>query len=313
VSPAPVDPSILKLLQCPLSGSDLRQDHDALIASVGAHRYPITPVGIPLFADQWISRDGAVQRDHYDALAPKYLQNLSYPHTIEYMAYLDRSLLAALPPGPLGTVAEICCGTGEGLHLLGGRAAIGVGVDVSTKMLEAAVERTAHDPTRAFVQGDATRLPLKTGAFDAVIMLGGVHHVNNRPALFTEIARVLVPRGLFICREPIDDFPLWRVLRSVVYRTASSLQASTEHPLRLRASQEEMAEAGLLLSTWRTFGFLAYCFLMNSDVLPINRIWRHVPGVRPFTRAATKFDEWTLRLPGLRGYGLIAIGTAFKG
>ena len=276
------------------------------------HRYRVTPSGIPLFGEAWLSADGAIQRDHYDVLAPTYLTNLTYPHTREYMAYLDRALLESLPAASLGTVAELCCGAGEGLHLLGARARMGVGVDVSTQMLESACRDAAGDPTRAFVQGDATRLPLKTAGFDTVVMFGGIHHVNDRRTLFAEVARVLKAGGRFFWREPADDFILWRAIRAVVYRTASSLKADTEHPIRLRDTTAGIAQAGMTLSGWRTFGFLAYCFLMNSDVLPVNRLWQYVPGIRSITRAAARVDDWTLHVPGLRHAGLIAIGSAVK-
>jgi SAM-dependent methyltransferase len=308
-----IAPDVVALLQCPITGLDVHLEQDMLVSRDGARRYRITASGIPLFGEAWLSRDGAVQRDHYDVLAPTYLTNLSYPHTREYMAYLDRALLDSLPSDSLGTVAEICCGAGEGLHLLGARARLGVGVDVSTQMLESACREAGRDPTRAFVQGDATRLPLRSAAFDTVVMFGGIHHVNDRQALFAEVARVLRPGGLFLWREPADDYLLWRAIRAVVYRTTSALQADTEHPIRLRDTEAGVTAAGMTLATWRTFGFVAYCFLMNSDVLPINRLWQYVPGIRPLTRAAARVDDWTLRLPGLRRAGLIAIGSAIKG
>jgi len=295
-----------------MSGLDLRLEGDALVTSDGSRRYRVTPSQIALFGEAWLSTEGETQRAHYDALAPKYLTNLELPHTREYMAYLDRALLDALPARSLGVVAEVCCGAGEGLRLLGSRAAIGIGVDVSTRMLEAARADCGLDGTRAFVQGDATRLPLKSGAFDTVVMFGGIHHVNDRRRLFAEVARVLKRRGLFVWREPVDDFIVWRALRAVIYRMASSLQADTERPVRFEVTRRDLTDAGFVLDRWRTYGFLAYCFLMNSDVLAVNRLWQYVPAIRRLARFATLLDDRTLRLPGLRHAGLIAIGSASK-
>ena len=303
---------IVALLRCARSGADVVLEDGVLVARGTGYRYAITPSGIPLMAEGVLSADGAAQRDHYDGVATSYLANLTYPHTREYMAYLDRALLAVAGSASLGTVAEICCGAGEGFQLLGPRVALGVGVDVSTEMLETAVASAHGDPTRGFVQGDATRLPLRSGAFDTVVMLGGIHHVNDREALFAELARILKPGGRLIFREPVDDFIVWRAIRAVVYRTAASLHADTEHPIRYQATADSLARAGFALTDWRTFGFAAYCFLMNSDVLAINRLWQYVPGIRGLTRAATRADEWTLRLPGLSGAGLIAIGAATR-
>ena len=305
-------PPVVALLQCPVSGAELELERDALVARGTGRRYGISPAGIPLLAEGALSRDGETQRNHYDRVAAGYLTNLTYPHTREYSAYLDRALLSLVGNGTLGTFAEICCGAGEGLHLLGGGIQLGVGVDVSTRMLEAAVDSFRGDETRAFVQGDATRLPLKSNAFDTVALLGGIHHVNDRHALFTEVHRILKPGGRLVFREPVDDFLLWRLIRALVYRMASSLEAETEHPIRYRDTADALARAGLALGAWRTNGFLSYCFLMNADVLPINRIWQFVPGVRRLTRAAARFDDWMLHVPGLAHAGVIAIGTATK-
>jgi SAM-dependent methyltransferase len=300
---------LLELLQCPMSGEPLRLCGGALVSSGGAHSYRLSPSGVPLFGEAWLSPEGAVQRQHYDTIAGVYLTNLTYPHTREYMAYLDRAVLDLTAGQSMGTVAEICCGAGEAFHLLSNAAGLGVGVDVSPSMLEAA-RRNIPDDTRLFAQGDATRLPLRDSQFDMVVMLGGIHHVNDRHQLFSEVRRILKPGGTFVWREPLDDFFLWRALRAAIYRGSPTLQADTERPLRFADTNAQLVGAGLSLDVWRTIGFFGYCFLMNSDVLAVNRVWQYVPGATALTRAATKIDEWTLKLPGLSGAGLAVVGRA---
>ena len=218
------------LLRCPDTGQALHRDGDALVCADGSRRYPVSAEGIPQFALERLSDDARIQQQHYDAVADAYVTNLEYPHTIEYMAYLDRALLDAIGDRDLGAVAEICCGRGEAFQLLGERVRIGVGVDISVEMLRAA--RREHDTrTHCLAQGDATRLPLADAAFDSVFMLGGIHHVNDRPALFAEIARILKPGGRFYFREPVSDFLLWRGIRAVVYRLSPALDHGTERPL----------------------------------------------------------------------------------
>jgi hypothetical protein len=39
------------------------------------------------------------------------------------------------------------------------------------------------------------------------------------------------------------------------------------------------------LTSWKTYGFLGFCLLMNSDVLIFNRLFRFIPGIRAITRA----------------------------
>jgi ubiquinone/menaquinone biosynthesis C-methylase UbiE len=305
----PLKQELLNLLRCPATGQTLHEDAGRLVSADGSRTYRLSPSGVPLFGEDWLSPEGAVQRDHYERIAGVYLTNLTQAHTREYMAYMDRAVLRLMESEPMGCVAEICCGAGEAFHLLNASATLGVGVDVSPAMLEAA-RKNVPDETALFVNGDATKLPLRDGRFDMVVMLGGVHHVNDRQALFSEIRRILKPGGSFIFREPLDDFFLWRALRSAIYSTSSTLEADTERPLRYRDTREQLARAGLSLEVWRAIGFFGYCFLMNGDVLAINRVWQYVPGAIALTRFATKVDEWTLRLPGLSGAGLAVVGRA---
>jgi SAM-dependent methyltransferase len=71
------------------------------------------------------------QRRHYDRIAELYATNLGYPHTQEYMRYLDGEFVELLPPGRLGVVVELCCGAGEAYALVADRADLAIGVDVS--------------------------------------------------------------------------------------------------------------------------------------------------------------------------------------
>ncbi|HET9904301.1 MAG TPA: methyltransferase domain-containing protein [Xanthobacteraceae bacterium] len=302
---------LVELLRCPISGEPLRWRDSQLVSASGHHEYPLSADGIPLFAKDFRSEDAGTQEQHYDRVAQAYVENLDYPHTQEYMAFLDEALLRVVDPKGLDTIAEVCCGHGEAFKLLRGRFRRGVGVDISETMLKAAVK--LHDaPHLTFVQGDATRLPLADGVFDSVFMLGGVHHVNARRALFGEIHRILKPGGRFYFREPVSDFFLWRLIRALIYRMSPALDHRTERPLQRRDTEPLLAEAGLACEHWSTEGFLGFCLFMNSDVLVFNRAFRHVPGIRTITRAATRFDRWVTRLPALSHAGLQVIGCAVK-
>lgn len=301
----------LDLLRCPRTGDTLRIDGGHLVGLGAMRRYEIGRRGIPLFAEEFCSPEARIQQAHYDKIAAAYAANLGYPHTQEYMAYLDRVLLDVVDPKTLGAVAEICCGRGEAFQLLGGRIGRGIGVDVSLSMLQAALDENP-DRNLSFVQGDATTLPLASDAFDSVFMLGGVHHVTNRRALFQEVARVLKPGGRFYFREPVSDFVLWRAIRAVVYRMSPTLDHETERPLLHRETVPVLEAVGLKCRHWRTHGFLGFCFFMNSDVLVFNRLFRFLPGIRAITRASTWLDEWTTAMPGLRRAGLQVVAVAEK-
>jgi SAM-dependent methyltransferase len=304
-------PDLVALLRCPATGGALHQSGEFLVSEDGDHRYAIAASGIPLFAAELCSADARAQQAHYDAIAGAYVANLHYPHTEEYMAYLDRALLDIVESGRIGTVAEICCGRGEAFALLADRVVRGVGVDISLPMLDEAVR---HHPQERlfFVQGDATTLPLADGCIDAVFTLGGIHHVNDRRRLFAEIARILRPGGRFYFREPVSDFFLWRWIRAVVYRLSPILDHNTERPLLYRETVPVLADCGLACRVWRTHGFLGFCLFMNSDVLFFNRLFRFIPGIRRLTRFFAWLDGRTLRLPLMAHAGLQVVGVAVK-
>jgi len=303
-------PWLAAMLAAPGTGSALSVRDGRLVSTDGA-TYSVSPSGIPLFSSSAMSEQGAIQQAHYDRIADAYIQNLSYPHTQEYMAYLDRVLLEAVPTGALGATAELCCGGSEAIQLLGHRMTVGVGVDVSARMLEAA--QLKHPGERfGFLQGDATMLPLRDGCIDTVVMLGGIHHVPDRDALFSEISRILKPEGVFIWREPVSDFCLWRWLRAVIYRVSPMLDESTERPLLYDETVPPLEKAGLQLCEWRTFGFAGFCFFMNSDVLVVTRLLRFLPGIRAITRLAIRFDHALSRVPALQRAGLQVVGVARK-
>jgi len=310
VDAGPVD-RFLDVLRCPVTGARLSHDRDSLLTDDGAHRYRVNTAGIPLFAASSLSPESEAQRRHYDKIAAAYTANLEYPHTKEYLAYLDRSLLDPIGEGNLGTVAELCCGRGEALPLLGSRTLRYVGVDISENMLAEA--KKIHDHSNAlFVQADATHVPLADESIDTVVMLGGIHHVPARARLFGEIARILKRGGRFIYREPVSDFALWRGLRAIIYRLSPMLNHDTERPLVYAETVPVLEHAGLRSLHYRTHGFLGFCLFMNSDVLLFNRLFRFLPAIRTITRASTRIDEAVLRLPGLTRAGLQVVGIAQK-
>jgi SAM-dependent methyltransferase len=304
-----LDSRVVGMLRCPASAERLHEEGSYLVCASREHRFPISESGIPLFAEHFCSAEGRAQEAQYDRIAGAYLENLEYPHTREYTAYLDRAFLDEVGDSDLGFVAELCCGRGEAFQLLRDRVELGVGVDVSQSMLEAARREL---PQLVFLQADATRLPLGDGQFDAVLILGGIHHVNDRRKLFSEVFRILKPGGRFCWREPVSDFLPWRALRSLIYRLSPTLDHETERPLLYGETVPPLEEAGFRLACWKTYGFLGFCLLMNSDVLVFNRLFRFLPGVRGFTRFMARLDALTLRLPGLKRAGLQVVGVAAK-
>jgi len=303
--------AILPLLRCPQTGEPLQQVGGELVNESGLNKYQIDDQQIPLFANQFCSPEALIQQQHYDEIADAYAANLGYPHTLEYMSYLDDVLKDEVEGVNLGVIAEVCCGKGEAFALFEDSIGEGIGIDVSSSMLRKGRE-SFDNPHLRFVQGDATQLPLADNSFDTVFMLGGIHHVPDRNALFQQVFRILKPGGTYIWREPVSDFWLWKFLRSIVYRLSPIRGRAAERPLTWNETVPLLEETGFDVRQWRTCGFFGFCLFMNSDVLFFNRLFRFIPGIRYITRASARFDDWCTRMPGLRRAGLQVVGVAVK-
>lgn len=301
----------MPLLRCPQTGETLSQHGSELTSASGERKYAIDKQQIPLFAEEFCSPAALIQQRHYDQIADAYATNLKYPHTLEYMSYLDGVLREEVGAAGMGVVAEVCCGKGEAFALFEKAIEKGVGIDVSSSMLHKG-QASFNSGQFHFVQGDAIRLPLAQASFDTVFMLGGIHHVPNRAALFREVHKILKPGGTFIWREPVSDFWLWKFLRAIVYRLSPMLDHETERPLTWDETVPLLENNGFEVQQWRSCGFFGFCIFMNSDVLFFNRLFRFVPGIRHITRASARIDDWLTRLPGLKRAGLQVVGVAVK-
>lgn len=305
-----MDEALMSYLICPVSHERLSLLENKLISESGKYEYPVEQ-DIAMFAKQCNSEESKAQQQHYDNIAQVYIENLGYPHTQEYTSYLDEKLLDVVGSNSLGVVAEICCGAGEAFPLIKDKIEFGIGLDISLQMLLQAKSKKLSKNFH-YVQGDATQMPLKGGSVDTVIMLGGIHHVPDREALFAEISRILKPGGQFIWREPVSDFWLWRLLRLVIYRFSPMLDHQTERPLMYSETVPVLEKSGLALEQWQTYGFFGFCLFMNSDVLFFNRFFRFIPGIRKLTRASVYLDNWITHRKSLKKSGLQVIGKAIK-
>ena len=86
------------------------------------------------------------------------------------------------------------------------------------------------------LQGDAINLPLKDNVLDCVLILGGIHHINQRNLLYKEINRIY-KQMVFSFGETVDDFFLWRYIRKVIYKFSPMLDEKTEKPLRYKETK----------------------------------------------------------------------------
>jgi ubiquinone/menaquinone biosynthesis C-methylase UbiE len=229
---------------------------------------------------------------------------------------MDDKLISCIGKDHLGDMAEICCGTGEALQLFCSNIDRGVGVDISQKMLELAAKKN-KEANLLFIQGDALDLPLQSNKFDHVVMLGGIHHVNNREKLFSEVYRILKPNGKFVFREPASDWFFWKFLRKIIYRLSSGLDHRTEAPLTYDSTVPFLKSSGFSGIEYINYTFLGFLLFMNADILKINKIFKYIPGIRRVVKLTARFDDFFVNLklfnrPIFKRLGLQVIGIAYK-
>jgi tRNA (cmo5U34)-methyltransferase len=119
-----------------------------------------------------------------------------FPHRAE-----GESVLLEQVPRDAGRVLDLGTGDGRLLALLkqGHPEIVGVGVDFSEVMLDAARERFAGDERVELVQHDLAEPLPALGRFDAVISSFAIHHLEHdrKRSLYGEVFDLLEPGGVF--------------------------------------------------------------------------------------------------------------------
>jgi SAM-dependent methyltransferase len=153
-------------------------------------------------------------------------------------------LLTRLLPAARGDVRllDVGCGTGHHLARLGARGYRGAGVDGSGAMLAQTRALLSGVP---LVQGDVTRLPFATAAFDVALCVEVLRYLPDGRPLLREIARVLRPGGTCLVtavpRLSLNGYPLVNRLLP----RARGFSPLRQHFTSVRALRRELERAGL--------------------------------------------------------------------
>lgn len=141
----------------------------------------------------------------YDLLAPKFdYTPFRTPEAV--LSVVDQRLQGS---APIGSLLDVCCGTGAALQWLRPLCRRLVGIDMSTGMLEVARSTSQSAPGDArleFVRGNALDLPFRAD-FDLAVCFGALGHIlpQDQPQLIRQIAGALKPGGRFVfvtCEMP---------------------------------------------------------------------------------------------------------------
>jgi SAM-dependent methyltransferase len=132
--------------------------------------------------DAWERNAEWWQREFTDGADPEYREQI-LPLAAEWLAGFGRVLEVGTGEGQVARVAAAL-----GAELV-------VGVDLSANQVAEAASRGAG-PT--YVRAAAAHLPVRTGAFDAVVACLVFEHIDDVDDAIAEVARALRPGGRFV-------------------------------------------------------------------------------------------------------------------
>jgi len=154
-----------------------------------------------------------------------------------YIAATEARLLDSVALREGGLLLEIGCGEGANLSNLAPR--LGGAAPFAVDLSLAKARFVATSGARAAC-ADATSLPFRDGAFDAVLIRDLLHHVPDRPRVLAEAARLLRPGGRLTVIEPNGRNPII-VAMALAVRAERGMLASSP-----KRAVSEAAAAGLI-------------------------------------------------------------------
>ncbi len=134
----------------------------------------------------------------FDARARNYDREYEDETPAGYALRIRREKVMRLFDRPGGRVLDVGCGPGI---MAAETMRLGCefwGVDPSSGMIGICRNRFAGEPRAHFIAGDATSLPLAHGFFDAVMCMGVIDALRDRPRAIREMLRVLKPGGTLL-------------------------------------------------------------------------------------------------------------------
>ena len=172
--------------------------------------------------------------------------------TAPEIASTKLSIDVARLPGVGTRVIDVGCGDGRHIAAAARRGAFAVGLDYDAAEITKARARLTGLRVD-FVVGNATRLPFRDGAFDAVICTETLEHLPDDAAAIAEIARLLPTGGTLLGAVPshFTELLFWRL--SYGYSHTPGGHVRIYRPQELA---DACARAGLGLTSIRYVHFI---------------------------------------------------------
>lgn len=201
------------------------------------------------------------QRSHYDRIQDAYEAHYDDPCSQRYRRrFLYEPLFQGVDLSGKH-VLEAMSGSGQVTGFLLERGARVTGLDLSERAIDSFRRRWPEcEASRASILDSG----LETGGFDAVVVIGGLHHVHPHvDQAVSEIARLLKPGGTFCFGEPHAG-SLPDLVRKSWYRR-DPLFEEGESAIDLPALEAEHTREFDFI--WKRFmGNVAYLLVLNSLV-----------------------------------------------
>lgn len=216
---------------------------------------------------------------HYDE---QYFADLSarYRQRNRFARQRIKNVFALLPELRGQRLLDLGCGMGTFTLEAAQRGARAVGLDLVTTALKAAARVAAEEQVAdaRFVQGDAARLPVRTGVVDVVLAADVTEHLDDVTLrrMLAEARRVLAADGRLVLYTPDAAHVFERLReRGMMRQDPSHIGVRTIEELSVLVRQ---AGFEIERATW----------------LP-----SHLPGLQLLERAFARWAPWLRRRAGL--------------
>lgn len=207
---------------------------------------------------------GLLQKIHYDRIAASYEAHYSDESSQRYRArFIYDPMLAGLDLSGK-RVLEAMCGSGQTTDYLLSKGAQVTGLDISPEEIAAFRRRW---PACEAVAASMLDSGLPGDSFDAVVVVGGLHHLHpGMNEAVREIHRILKPGGHFCFAEP-HSRALPDLVRRHWYRR-DSLFASNEEAIDASELKDQFS-AQFSFEKEQYLGNIGYLLILNSMVFRI--------------------------------------------
>ncbi len=205
-----------------------------------------------------------IQKLHYDRIASEYEAHYDDPCSQRYRdRFFHQPMFEDMNLSGM-KVIEAMCGSGQTTQYLISRGAQVTGLDISDEAIKSFNRRW---PDSEALQASILDSGLDGDSFDAVAIVGGLHHLHpSVNAAISEIHRILKPGGYLCFVEPHKgSFP--DLIRRRWYEY-DSLFADNEEAIDLEEMKLKF-DSQFIFDRERYLGNAAYLLVLNSMVFRI--------------------------------------------